>query len=402
MQADAGRGSRADLRRFLGRAGHAQRRDADLFGKILDGLFQLHVQPARTEQARGKIHEDFSVAEIPVVNALAAHVRDGESGLRRQFQRVNAGLLDVQREAVRNHQPRFFEPRADAVGDADDRFDGFEFERERERPGVELIRRQRIARRVDLSQPGQRGGFDQRVLGGNGERTGFALDVQRLRRVQRRIFRSAVNGLFGIQREVAGIFHRLDEFDGQRLAVAVHRRVPVANLFAFQPRERLRRGQRERELRGVALDDFVMKLAGVFDDGRRDLRGDGGIRREQGFVRNLRDLALPAQRDRLIRAEKSRHARDAVGFDGGEQRAVEQLDFRVRARGLRGDGGNRRRRAGERNLVPRFGVLDFGDDLQFEFELSRMRRDEQVAVAFADDFQLVGKFSGQNCHVAFQ
>ena len=46
-----------------------ERGDADLLGELFYGLFQLHVQPARAEQARGKIDEDFSVGEIPVVNA---------------------------------------------------------------------------------------------------------------------------------------------------------------------------------------------------------------------------------------------------------------------------------------------------------------------------------------------
>ena len=85
-----------------------------------------------------------------------------------------------------------------------------------------------------------------------------------------------------------------------------------------------------------------------------------------------------------------------------EQRAVEQLDFRVRTGGLRGHGGNRRRRTGEGNLVPRLGALDFGGDLQLELELARTRRDEQVTVARADDLQRVGQPAGQDGHVAFQ
>ena len=60
----------------------------------------------------------------------------------------------------------------------------FEPERQREGPGVETVGGDGVVRRVDLAQPGERGDFHQRVLGGNRQRAGLAFHVQRLRRVQ--------------------------------------------------------------------------------------------------------------------------------------------------------------------------------------------------------------------------
>ena len=185
------------------------------------------------------------------------------------------------------------------------------------------------------------------------------------------------------------------------MPVAVSGRVPVADLFGDEFGERLVRGQCERELRGVALDDFVMKFARVFDHRRRGLRGDLGVHGEHGLARDLGDFTLPAQGDGRFRAEKTFHAGNAVGLESFQQRAGQQLDFGVRAGGLRGDARDGRGGAGEGNLVPRFGVLDFDDDLEAELEMARTRGDEQITVAVADDFQLVGKFSGENGYVAF-
>ena len=402
LEANTWSGGRTDLRRLLDHAGNAQCGDGYFVRESFQRLLQLHVQFARAEDAGGKVHAQFSIAHLPVLHPFAPHVGDGKSGGRQKFHRINAGLLDVDREAVRDHEPGFFKPRIHTVSHADDRLNATELERDGERPGVETVGGDGLVRRVDLAQAGERFDFDERVLGGNGERAGFAFDFERLRRIQGSVRPRAFNGLLGEKREGVILFNGFDELDCQRLAVAVGGRMPVADLFAHQPREGLRGGQRQRELRGVALDDLVAKLAGVFHDARRDLRGDDGIHREQSLAGDLGDLALPAQRDGLVRPEKTFHARDAVGPGGFEQRAVEQLDFHAGTGGLRDDRGNRRQRAGEGNLVPRFGALDFGDHVEFEFELAGTRRDEQVVVSLADNFQRVGKFSGQNRHVTFE
>ena len=183
-QADARHGSRADLRGFLCRAGHAQRRDADLVREILERLFQLHLEPPGAEHARGEIHADFSVNDLPILNAFAAHVRDGESRLRRQLKSVNAGFFDPERQTVGNHQPRFFEPHVYTVNGGDDRLDMLEFERQREGTGVEPVGGEGVVRCVDLAQTGERPDFDEHVFSGNRQRPGFPLHIQWLRRIQ--------------------------------------------------------------------------------------------------------------------------------------------------------------------------------------------------------------------------
>ena len=194
-------------------------------GKGFERLLQLHLEPALAQHAAGETHPQPAIAHLPVFNALAAHVGHGEPGLRCQFERVDAGFFDVEREAVGNHQPRFFEPRVDAVGDVDDRFDGFEPERQREGTGIETIGGHGVVRRVDLAQTGERVDFHEHVLGGNRQRAGFAFHVQRLRRVQggRHGGVGRSDGLFGVKREVVGVLNRLDEFDGQRLMIAFAR-----------------------------------------------------------------------------------------------------------------------------------------------------------------------------------
>ena len=270
-----------------------------------------------------------------------------------------------------DQESRFFEPRAHAVGDVDDRLDAFEFERERERSGVEPIGGQRLVGRVDLPQTGQRFDFGQRVFGGQRERAALAIDIERQGRVHGDAdcaLGAAFNRLFGIEREVVGLLDRLDELEAENLAIAFHGRVPVADLLADETGERLGGWQRQREPRGVALDDVVVEPGGVFDDGGRDVRAEGRVHGEQRFARNFGDFAEtgPAQCDRRVRAEIPLHARHAVGLGGLEQGAVEQLHLHADAPGLGGHGGNRRRRAGERNLVPRLGALDFGDQLERE------------------------------------
>jgi len=152
---DSGRGSRANLRRLFRCAGHAQGQDADLFRKILKRLFQLHVEPARTQHAGVKTYLEFAIARLPIFHAIAVHISHGEPGLRRQFERVDAGFFDVERDAVGNHQPRFFQPGVHPVGNADDGFDGFEPECQRERPRVEPVGGDGIVRRIDLAQTGE-------------------------------------------------------------------------------------------------------------------------------------------------------------------------------------------------------------------------------------------------------
>ncbi len=176
-QPDAGRGAGADLRGLLRRDGHAQRLHADPVGKRFERLLQLHGQPALTQHPAGEAHLQPAVAHLPVIDTVSAHVRHVESGLGRQLECVNAGLFDIQCQAVYHHLPRLFEPHVDAVGHGNDRFDRFKLERQGEGTGVETVGGHGIVRRIDLAQPGERPDFNQHVLGGNGQRAGFAVHV---------------------------------------------------------------------------------------------------------------------------------------------------------------------------------------------------------------------------------
>ena len=141
LEPDAARRGRADLHGEIRRAGDRERRDDDGVGKLLNRLFELHVERARAEDTVGEGDAQGAVGELPILHAVAAHFADREAGLRREVEGVDAGALDVERECVRDEQPRLFEPYRRAVGNFHERLDAFEFRRQLDGSPVEPIRR---------------------------------------------------------------------------------------------------------------------------------------------------------------------------------------------------------------------------------------------------------------------
>ena len=145
-------------------------------------LLELHLEAARAEHLALEIHAQFAVGDFPILDALAAHVGDGEVRLRDKLDAVNAGALDGEREQVVGEQARLLEAHGDAVGDVEHGFEALDLHGEREGPAVKPIRRERAARGVHLAQARDGVHLDEHFLRGNGERTGLAIRAQRLGR----------------------------------------------------------------------------------------------------------------------------------------------------------------------------------------------------------------------------
>ena len=189
-----------------------------------------------------------------------------------------------------------------------------------------------------------------------------------------------------------GFLNGFDELDGEDLLVAVTRHRPIADMFAHKPRDRVRSGQRDGELGQLALDHIVTELRGELDDRRRDLRADGGFGGDHGFARHFRRATLPAQGELRFRAKKAAHAGEVVGLDGFDDRASEQLQINIRAAGLRVHAGDGGKRAFERDVIPRLGARDLGDDVELELIFSSARNEETIDISLALDAQAIGEF----------
>ena len=202
---------------LLDRAGDAQRRYENLLREILVCLLQLDIQSALTQDAADKADHQFPVAGFPILYPFAAHIGDDEVVQRRQFERVDAGFLDDERQGVRHQQARFLEPRGHAAGDVHERLNASQVHAQRNRAAVEPIGGQRPGGGIDLAQTGQRFGFRDGVLGGNSPGAGLTIDALRLRQVELSGQRRGFDGLFGEELEAVGFFNRLDQLDCENL-----------------------------------------------------------------------------------------------------------------------------------------------------------------------------------------
>ncbi len=269
-------------------------------------------------------------------------------------------------------EPRFFQPGGEARGRFQRWLDALEPRGDAEGPGVEAPREERAGAGVDLAQAGRAVHLDHRVIRPDGERAGLALDVERLWRGERDSQRRGLDGLLGEEREGVGLFHRLGEIHREQLPAGGDSGggggfgdVPVADAVALHARERVARRQADREARDAGLEQLVAQRGGELDDGGRNLRGGGGVHGDEGLARNLRGLALPAQRDDAVRADHTSNGGTGLRRAIFDERAAEEFDFNAGvALGL--EAGGRGGRAGEGDVVPRLGLGDAGDDLELE------------------------------------
>ena len=179
------------------------------------------------------------------------------------------------------------------------------------------------------------------------------------------------------------------------MARAVGLHLPVAHeRAALDFRDGLVRGQRDDEARDAALHDLVAQVGGVFDDGGREVRARLGVHGDEGFARDLDGLALPAQRERAVRAEETADGADgARGLAGFVQRgrAGGELQINAGDGGLRGDAAERGGGAGEGDLVPRFLPRDFREEVELKFVHAGRGRDEAELPRAVHDAQTRGQ-----------
>ena len=97
-----------------------------------------------------------------------------------------------------------------------------------------------------------------------------------------------------------------------------------------------------------------------------------------------------------------RGSADAGGFLVADVGGRGALDLRVRARGLGGHRGDTGHGSDERDLVPRLGLRDLGDEVELELVFAGPGSDEAVLSAFADEAEVWRELRGGHGDVAFE
>ena len=243
LEPDARRTGRAELSGDVGCTRHRERKNRDACGELLVRLLKLDVKFARAEHARGEAELEFAICDLPIVHPFAPHIRHDQARRGRELKRVDAGLLDIERQGMTDDQARFLHAGGDAIHQLQHRLHPTKLRVDAKRAGGKTVGGERPGQGVHLSQAGRGLNLHLRVVGTEGERTRFAFDSERLRRDQCSGLGRSFDGLLGIEREGVVLLDRLDEFHAQqRRVVGAWGDFPITNLFALQAGQRVRRG----------------------------------------------------------------------------------------------------------------------------------------------------------------